>query len=148
MNFNNPRIGELIGYQDDFLPDQNINFALPPMNTLSGVVLNEFGEPLAGAHLSLKSDPTKGTTTDFDGNYTFSDVANNEVVVVSWQGVKVEHKASQLPNPITLNVTNQIDEVVITASKKSNTIKYLGIGLLAFAVIVSLGNSKTVKAKI
>jgi hypothetical protein len=135
-------------FYGDPLPNNNINFGLPPITSFTDVVVDEFNEPLPGVNLFLKSNPRIGTATNFDGKFHFENVPHNEIVVVSWQGLKKEYKANKLPSQIVFTTTDELDAVVVTALKKRNTLKYIGFGLLALAVIAVLGKSKTVKARI
>ena len=53
--------------------------------TVTGQVIDENGEPVIGASVTLASDKSKGTVTDFDGNYTLS-VPKNEKVTITYIG--------------------------------------------------------------
>ena len=53
--------------------------------TVSGVVTDEFGEPLPGVNVVVKGT-TNGVITDFDGNYSLQDVNNNDVLEFSFVG--------------------------------------------------------------
>ena len=58
--------------------------------TISGTVTDQnLGEPLPGVTILVK-DTTKGTTTDFDGNFTLTDIATDAVVVFSYVGYKTQ----------------------------------------------------------
>jgi outer membrane receptor protein involved in Fe transport len=46
--------------------------------TLTGKVTDENGEAIIGARLSLKEEPSVGTKTDLDGNYTFQIKTSDE----------------------------------------------------------------------
>ncbi len=39
-------------------------------NLIQGVVKDKKGEPVFAVNIYLKSEPQKGTTTDFDGNFS------------------------------------------------------------------------------
>lgn len=104
-------------------------------------VVNEFGEPLQGAHLAIGS--YIGTTTNNSG---FGELtANGDAIVrVSYVGTQPQaYKLLDLPKRITLKMES-LDEVVITAPKKTTntmdkTPKYLipaiGAGLLLIALM-------------
>ena len=53
--------------------------------TVSGVVTDEFGEPLPGVNVVVKGT-TNGVITDFDGNYSLQDVNNNDILEFSFVG--------------------------------------------------------------
>lgn len=86
--------------------------------TVSGKVLEKDTEiPLLGVSVLVKGTTT-GTTTDFDGNYSLSDVGNDAILEFSYIGFKT------LEIPVsgqsTINVAlqedgEQLDEVVLTA---------------------------------
>lgn len=83
-------------------------------DNISGVVTDEFGQPLPGSTVQIKGT-NNGTTTDFDGNYSISANSTN-ILVVSYLGY------STLEVPIngqtTINVqlkedATQLDDVVV-----------------------------------
>ncbi len=53
--------------------------------TVSGTVIDDFGEPVLGANVIVKGT-VNGATTDIDGNYSIQDVAKNAVLRVSFIG--------------------------------------------------------------
>jgi TonB-dependent starch-binding outer membrane protein SusC len=54
--------------------------------TVSGTVTESgTGLPVPGVNILVKGT-TNGTTTDFDGNYTLSNVRQNDVLVFSFLG--------------------------------------------------------------
>ena len=83
--------------------------------TVSGLVTDGNGEPLPGASV-LVQGTTTGTQTDFDGNYTLSNVPSNGVLVISYIGFT----ALEVPvgGQTSINITLQedaqaLDEVVV-----------------------------------
>ncbi|MFV0376435.1 MAG: TonB-dependent receptor [Mangrovibacterium sp.] len=54
---------------------------------VSGKVTSEKGEPLPGVTVLLKGTST-GTVTDFDGNYSLSDIPQNATLVFSFVGMQ------------------------------------------------------------
>ncbi len=86
-------------------------------HTVSGTVIDDTGEPLIGATVSLKGNPAIGTATDLDGNYTLQiPDGKNAVLVYSFIGmlpkeVKVEGK-TKIDVTLVTN-TAQLDEVVV-----------------------------------
>ena len=91
--------------------------------TITGTVTDNSGIPLPGVNIIVKGT-TKGAQSDFDGNYTI-DVSKGKVLIFSYVGFKsLEFTVgeSNILN-VTMEVDNQLDEVVITAygtSKKSS----------------------------
>lgn len=83
--------------------------------TVSGVVSDEAGVPLPGASVVV-SGTTNGTQTDFDGNFSLSDVPSTGTLSVSYIG----YVTQQIPvnSRTTINVTltedlQALDEVVV-----------------------------------
>ncbi|MGS2741446.1 SusC/RagA family TonB-linked outer membrane protein [Sinomicrobium sp. M5D2P17] len=82
--------------------------------TVSGTVSDAMG-PLPGANILVKGT-TNGTQTDFDGNYTLSDVPEDAVLVFSYIGYK--NNEVSVDGKTSINVTLQedtqaLDEVVV-----------------------------------
>ena len=88
-----------------------------------GTVVDDKGEPVIGASVQLKSDKTKGASTDIDGNFTLS-VPNNAVLVVSSIGMVSQEVTAKPVMKITLKSDTKIlDDVVVVAygtAKKSS----------------------------
>lgn len=56
--------------------------------TITGTVVDNTGETIIGATIVLQGDASKGTVTDYDGNFTLSGVPNTAVFEVSYVGMK------------------------------------------------------------
>ncbi len=52
---------------------------------ISGTIIDETGQPIPGVNI-LEKGTSNGTTTDFDGKYTFKVTNSNAVLVVSYVG--------------------------------------------------------------
>ncbi len=89
-------------------------------NTVSGIVTDQNGEPLAGVNI-VEKGTTNGTTTDFDGNYTI-DVNEGGTLVYSYIGFDTVEELVQ--NRSTINITLsegvQLDELVLVGSRNPN----------------------------
>ena len=84
---------------------------------ISGTVVDSDGVPLVGVTVMLKDTPTKGTTTDFDGNYTINATAN-DVIVFSFIGFAVQEIPVKEQTTINVKMKEdaaQLDEVVVVA---------------------------------
>ncbi|MEO8588935.1 MAG: TonB-dependent receptor [Flavobacteriales bacterium] len=78
--------------------------------TLHGKVTDAKGEPLIGATVLVKSDPTKGTSVDFDGNYSLAIKGSTPVVVVtSFFGFQTKEQTVQLSNGESRTVNIQLE---------------------------------------
>lgn len=91
-------------------------YLVPMQFTVSGQVTSEDGEPLIGATVQLKGDPTRGTVTDIDGRYELTIPDGNGVLLVSYTG----YETTEIPveNQETIDITlrtqaSVLDEVVV-----------------------------------
>ncbi|MEP2057889.1 MAG: TonB-dependent receptor [Maribacter litoralis] len=89
---------------------------------ISGTVTDNLGEPIPGANI-LIAGSTSGTTSDFDGNFSFStDLTGEQILHISYIGFTSVDKPLSLDGTAqTVNVVLQeggqlLDEVVLTAS--------------------------------
>ncbi len=55
--------------------------------SVSGSVTDSYGSPLPGVSIVIKGTTT-GTITDFDGNFTLSDVSSEAILIFSFVGMK------------------------------------------------------------
>jgi hypothetical protein len=89
---------------------------------LRGKITDENGEPVIGAVIRLKSDPSRGTTADFDGNYSLniSDTSLQAVTFsfISFQtaeeAVQISKGGVKIKNIILSAASKEITEVKIT----------------------------------
>ncbi|MFT6018121.1 MAG: iron complex outermembrane receptor protein, partial [Saprospiraceae bacterium] len=63
-----------------FLSSQNI--------TISGNVIDEYGDPLIGLSIILKEDQGKGTVTDYEGNYSITVPSESTTLLFQYIGYK------------------------------------------------------------
>ncbi|MDE5838095.1 MAG: TonB-dependent receptor [Paramuribaculum sp.] len=96
--------------------------------TVRGVVLEAAtDEPVAGATVKCKGNPTVGTSTNIDGEFTLNVPDNEKTLVVSFIGMQTKEVAITGDNlTITLDeATLDLDEVVVvgygTTSKRKTT---------------------------
>jgi TonB-linked SusC/RagA family outer membrane protein len=97
--------------------------------TIEGTVKDPDGIPLMGANVIIKnSEPPRGTTTDFDGNFTLDVQAGDKKLVVKYLGFadKEVALAGKDQFDISLEASNQLDEVVVTALDMERSEKSLG----------------------
>lgn len=95
--------------------------------SVSGNVTDENGMPLLGVNVIVKNE-SRGTTTDFDGNYTVQDLSKGDILQFSYVGFQTQEIT--LSNQQTINVVLQtdseaLDEVIVigygTQTKKEVT---------------------------
>jgi len=82
-----------------------VKAALQP-RTISGSLVDQFGEPLLGATVSIKGT-TVGTITDVEGNYLLSDVPEDATLVFSFVGMLTQEVA--IGNQTSINITMEAD---------------------------------------
>ncbi|MCK7590669.1 TonB-dependent receptor [Subsaxibacter sp. CAU 1640] len=84
--------------------------------TVSGTVKeNVSDQPLLGVNILIKGT-NRGVTTDFDGNYTITDVPINSVLVYSYLGYVDQEVTVKNGNPINVVLVEDseaLDEVVV-----------------------------------
>ncbi len=111
-----------------------MSFPLAAQNiTVRGTVTDAaFKEPVIGATIVMQGDATHGTVTDFDGNFTLTDVPSNATLVISYVGYATQD--IPVAGQTTFNIVLQedaelLDEIVVTGyggtqlrSKSTNSI--------------------------
>lgn len=96
---------------------------------ITGVIKDESGEPIIGASISVKGNPSLGVTTDIDGKFSLEIPAQYNTVIASFIGyvkqeINIEGKTSL---EVILKEDSQIlDEVVVTALGIKRSEKSLG----------------------
>lgn len=94
------------------------NAVAPASVTVSGKVTNELGEPMNGVVIRQKDNPTNGTVTDANGNYSITVPDNKSVIIFSFIGLETQEiSAKDLPpgSVIKLKASeNNLQEVVIS----------------------------------
>ncbi|MCL1868350.1 MAG: mucoidy inhibitor MuiA family protein [Paludibacter sp.] len=84
-------------------------------NTVSGIITDENGEPLAGASVTIKGT-TIGTATDLDGKYSLTIPANGGDLQISFVGFKTKIQPI-ISNNINIRLEEderKLSEVVVT----------------------------------
>lgn len=87
--------------------------------TITGKISDKNGVPLPGVTILIKGT-NKGTSTDFDGNFTIDIVDQNAVLVISFIGFKTRE--------ITLNNRTRIDLVLEEDHQKLDEVVLVGYG--------------------
>jgi outer membrane receptor protein involved in Fe transport len=95
------------------------NLAFSQNSTLSGIVTDAKGNPIAGVNVTIQ-DTEKGTSTSFDGKYEFSNLQNGNIVVIaSYIGYKRKQTSVSVNGNTIQNISidedaNQLNDVIIT----------------------------------
>ena len=103
-------------------------FGILAQNTLKGVVLDgSSSQPLPGVNV-LVQGTTNGVTTDFDGNFTLTNIKKGDRIVFSYIGFKDETITYENQNSITISLQEdqkELKDVVVigygTTTKKDAT---------------------------
>ncbi|MBQ0733266.1 TonB-dependent receptor [Aquimarina celericrescens] len=102
--------------RDKEIEENKENFKNDPIqNLIKGVVLAQDGLPLPGVNVLVKGT-SKGTQTDFDGNYSIQ-ANNGETLVYSYVGYLSQERVVGNDNEINVTLQEDIsslDEVVVT----------------------------------
>ena len=96
--------------------------------SISGTVLDEDGIPLPGVTVSIKSDPSKGTVTDFDGLYTIQ-AEKGKILVFSFLGFATQEITIGDQSTINLTLkedTAELQEVVVVGFGKKKKVNLTG----------------------
>jgi TonB-linked SusC/RagA family outer membrane protein len=95
---------------------------------ITGQVLDDQGEPLIGATVSVKGG-TEKVLTDLEGNFTILTAQQQPVIVVSYVGYQTREIPSQGKDVINITLSEsaeQLQEVVVTALGIKREKKMLG----------------------
>lgn len=98
---------------------------LPVTFSIEGKVVDQNDEPLIGVNIQVKGS-NKGTSTDFDGNFTLEDIEEKAVLVVSYIGYQTQEVAVEGRPTITIVLQEDVqtlEEVVVVGygtQKKAN----------------------------
>jgi TonB-linked SusC/RagA family outer membrane protein len=84
---------------------------------ITGRILNEKGEALAGATVKVKGSP-KNTLTDNEGGYGFNNVDERAILIISFLGYKTQEVRvfSKMPDIRMELASNKLDEINIMVS--------------------------------
>ncbi|MBQ4294601.1 MAG: carboxypeptidase-like regulatory domain-containing protein, partial [Prevotella sp.] len=83
--------------------------------SVKGTVTDEAAEPMIGATVIVKGQPSLGTVTDIDGNFQLVVPSEQSVLVISYVGMatKEVRVGKQRNIKVSLAEENQLDEVVV-----------------------------------
>ncbi len=112
------------------LPDRAANAQQSNMRTISGIVVDEEGEPLPGAHVEqvseIKTESVVAVVVDVNGRFSLTMPSSTQSIQVSYIGF--ETQIVMLTNEtsyriVLRSVAQEIEEVVITGAftRKANT---------------------------
>ncbi len=106
----------------------------------NGHIKDQYGQPLIGAHIVLKGNPTIGTITDFDGNFQISG-SEGQTYMIGHLGKKATEVTLKNGMPsgqyILVDDAFVLDEFVGTALRKRKNVL---LSILSLATILFIGN--------
>ena len=90
---------------------------------VTGTIVDNTGMPIPGATVTIKTDPTVGVQSDFDGNYMI-EVPNNQVILV-YSFIGFTTKEIAVGDQTTINVTleesaESLEEIVLVGFGTQN----------------------------
>ncbi len=89
------------------LPEPVVPNVVEVQQTITGTVTDKDGAPLPGATVNVKENPTVGTQTDFDGNYSLEVDSGDATLVFRYLGFITKEVA--IGGQTTINVTLEED---------------------------------------
>lgn len=94
---------------------------------ISGVVVDQTGEPLIGVSIAVKGT-TQGAVTDIDGKFTLSNVPDKVKLIISYVGYKTIHIDAKAQKNLIIKMEEDdqlVGEVVITGYGGAQKVKTL-----------------------
>lgn len=79
--------------------------------TISGTIYDEDEEPVIGATVVEKNNPSRGTISDIDGRFTLTNVPENAILQFTYVGMKAQEIA--LNGRTSINVTMEADSELL-----------------------------------
>ena len=121
-------------------------FAVPQTpGAISGLVLDEQGQPLPGTAVLVKGT-TIGTTTDLEGRYSLTLPTTAKTLVFSFVGMRMEELPIQGRSSLNVTLmqdTQMLSEVVVTGSYRQMEKKALGASMDAAPLMTSFVENQT-----
>jgi hypothetical protein len=105
--------------------------------TITGKVVDENGQAMAGVHVYDSTNQLIGTTTDLNGKYSLN-IGYLQPVKLSYMGYQsIVHRANKIPEIIRLlPEENALPEVVLNAPEKTGFFKKTALKIGIAAVLL------------
>jgi hypothetical protein len=121
-------------------------FAVPQTpGSISGLVLDEQGQPLPGTAVLVKGT-TIGTTTDLEGRYSLTLPTTAKTLVFSFVGMRMEELPIQGRSSLNVTLmqdTQMLSEVVVTGGYRQMEKKALGASMDAAPLMTNFVENQT-----
>ena len=98
------------------------------MKVVNGVVLDEYGEPLTGASITVKGNTAIGTAADLDGKFSINVPSGTKALIVSFTGMESQEVAPVYGKTLRVVLREDaevVEEVIIVgygAAKKPGSV--------------------------
>ncbi|MBD3624570.1 MAG: carboxypeptidase-like regulatory domain-containing protein, partial [Rhodobacteraceae bacterium] len=99
------------------VPNYNTLNTFSEILDISGKVVDKDGNPLIGVNILVKGKE-KGTSSDFEGNFSLQEISDNDILVVSYIGYQTQEVPVEGRSTITITLLDDsqlLDQVVVTA---------------------------------
>lgn len=97
---------------------------------VSGVVIDEFGEPLPGVNITIKGNKKTGSVTNMDGLFTIKNIAPKSVLQFSFMGyTKKEIQVNKTTTALEIKLepdAEALEEVVIVGMGTQRKVSVIG----------------------
>ena len=118
-------LGQSEGIGSEKNPNEIMEVLKPVPVSVSGVVSDQEGEMLIGVNV-LEEGTTNGTATDFNGQYSLDNVADDAVLVFSYVGL--------LSQEISVDGRTSIDVTLISDAQVLDELVVVGYGSVRKAI--------------
>ena len=88
--------------------------------TVTGIVLDDMGEPIIGATIKIKGQDTVGTITSIDGDFTLKGLKKGQTLVISYIGFQTQE--------VKYNGEKSLKVTLKSDSKSRNEVVVVGYG--------------------
>lgn len=115
------------------------------------VVDTDTGFPLEKVNVFAKANPTRGGSTDANGNITIVAQSPTEVIVFQYQDKKIERVFNTLGGLINIDTKQTLPAVPVGGPKtdsKVSFLKWAGIGIGALVLLSMLNGKEAKKVKV
>lgn len=113
--------------------------SIAPPRELEGIITDQEGNLLPDVHMYYVDSKGKkiGVISNFEGQFYLNHVPANAVVKFSYQGLDVaKFFTYQVPEKVVLDITNLLDEVNLTSTKKDYSF-FMMISAVALSKILA-----------
>lgn len=104
--------------------------------TITGTVLDTRGEPVIGATIVVKENPTHGTVTNIDGHFSIANIPGDAILQISYVGMQTQEVAVSGRTSLEIILESDaelLDEIVVigygTVRKRDLTGAVSSIGI-------------------